>query len=104
VGDDATLHQIDEEGSEAGLDDVPSQHDDHTALFPDGGGYRFDDAPEVARDQDVGQRFEKIAEAAIRAGGRWGSELTRGDLVGPPLDGNRADSGKVCFRRASFTA
>ncbi|HEU4747163.1 MAG TPA: hypothetical protein VFS56_01585 [Gemmatimonadaceae bacterium] len=83
---------------------MTAQHDDHPPLFPDGGGYRLDNAPEVARDQNIGQRFEKFAEAAVRGGWRRGSELTGGNLVRPPLDGNRADSGKICFARAWFTA
>jgi len=98
VGDDAALHEVDEQRGKAGLDDVATEHDDDRAFFPDRDRYRFDHAPEVARDQNVGQRFEEIAEAAIRAR-RWrGSELSGGDLVGTPLDGNGADSGKICFR------
>jgi len=79
---------------------VAAQHHDDRALFPDRSRYGFDHASEVTRDQNIGQRCEEIPEAAIRAGGGGGrgSELSGGNLVRPPLDGDGADSGKVCFR------
>src|SRR3982751_2238313 len=91
--DDAAAHQIDEEWGEARLHDVPAEHDDDTALTPCGGDDRVDDAPEVARDEHVGERRQKRSEAAV-VGGRMG-ELLRLHLVRAPRHGNGADRAKV---------
>jgi hypothetical protein len=56
----------------------------------------FDDAHEIAGDQYVRQRGEESRKTAVAAG--WRCEFSGGDLVWPPLDGDGANPGEVCFR------
>jgi hypothetical protein len=75
---------------------VAAEHDDDcsTTLFCRGNS--VDDAAEIARDENIGKRFEKGGEAAILA--RRRSKLRRDNFVRPPLDRNGADLREIGFR------
>jgi hypothetical protein len=47
---------------------VAAQHDDDGAPIPFCGSNRFDDASEIARDQNVRKGFKECGETAILAG------------------------------------
>jgi hypothetical protein len=50
VGDDTALDEIDEYRRNAGLHDVPAEHDDYAALVSMRIHYRIDDTLEITRD------------------------------------------------------
>jgi hypothetical protein len=81
---------------------VAAEHHDYSSFSLCGAGDRGDYRPEIACDQNIGQRVEKCGEAAILAGRR--RKLGSGDLVGSPLDRDGADSGQIYFRRGWSTA
>jgi hypothetical protein len=89
------IDEIDDQRSEAGLDDVSAEHGDHRAFRACGLGDRGGDAHEIARDENFGKRREKCREAAVLAG--RGSEFGGGNLVRPPLDGDGPNLREVCF-------
>jgi hypothetical protein len=72
---------------------VAAQHHDHCALLARRARNGINDELEVARDEYIGQGGDEIAEGSPGTGARRGSELTSGDLVGPPLDRDGANSG-----------
>jgi hypothetical protein len=96
VGDDPPPHEVDEQRGEPRLDDVAAEHDDDGTIGLCGGDDGRDDTAEVTRDQDVGERVEKVAQ-----GGRCGGALRRtgkllgANLVGASLDGNGAHRAEV---------
>jgi hypothetical protein len=75
---------------------TPEHHDDRSFLSACLGD-RGDNELEIARDENVRKRFQKCREAAVLS--RWRGEFGSGDLVGPPLDWNGANSGEIGFRR-----
>jgi hypothetical protein len=70
---------------------VSAEHDHHRALFFRGCHDGVDHGAEVARDQNVGQRFQESGEAPVIA--RRRGKFRGRDFVGAPLDRNRADFG-----------
>jgi len=68
---------------------VPAEHHDHGAVVLLGRCNGVDDAQEIPRDQNVGERLEERREAAILAGRR--SKFGSGYFVGPTRDRNRAN-------------
>jgi hypothetical protein len=55
VGDDAAIHQIDEEGSEARFHDVAAKHHNYAAGISLCRRDRSHDAEKIAGDENVGQ-------------------------------------------------
>ncbi|MFL5483968.1 MAG: hypothetical protein ACJ8AK_17435 [Gemmatimonadaceae bacterium] len=74
---------------------MAAEHHDNGALALSSGCDGFDNLKEIARDENVGERFQERGEAAVLAG--RGGELSGSDLVRPALNGNRPDLGKICF-------
>ncbi|HEY5021274.1 MAG TPA: hypothetical protein VII30_02180 [Gemmatimonadaceae bacterium] len=84
---------------------MATEHDDDGAAISLCRRYRVYDAKEIARDQDVGERFEERGEAPVLAWRR--RKLRGGNLVRAPLDRNGADFREIGFRdgtRAAVTA
>jgi hypothetical protein len=75
---------------------VAAEHDDDSSPIRFCGRYRVNDATEIARDENVGKRFEKGGEASISA--RRRGKLSRDNFVRAPLDWNGADFGEIGFR------
>jgi hypothetical protein len=75
---------------------VTAEHYDHRAFLSACLGDRGDHELEVARDENVGKRFQECREAAVLQ--RWRGEFRSGDLVGAPLNWNGANSGEIGFR------
>ena len=68
VGDHAAIHEVNEKWRQSRLHDVPAEHYHDRALVFLCRGNRGHDAQEIARDQNVGERFEERGKAAIPAG------------------------------------
>jgi hypothetical protein len=102
MGDDAAIHQLDQERGEARLHDVAAEHHYYSALLLRSGGDGIDYGAEVARDEHIGQGFQKGGETPVLSG--RGGELRSGDLVGAPLDRNGANFRKIDFSRRSVPA
>jgi hypothetical protein len=94
--DRASLHEMDEQRTDAGLDDMSAEHRDDSAAGAGRSGDGVDDGAKVARNQDVGQRAQKGAERRVRL--RRARELIGRDFVGPPRDWNGAYGGEICLR------
>jgi hypothetical protein len=90
------IHQVDEQRRQTGFHDVSAQHHDDRALFPGGGCDRAHDAKKILCHQNVGQRLQEGAEAAVSS--RRGREFGGRDFVGAPFDWNGADFGEIGFR------
>jgi hypothetical protein len=75
---------------------VPAEHHDDAARISLCRGDCGYDAEKIAGDENVGQRLQKRGEAPVLAGRRC--ELFGVNLVGPPLDRNRANFGEIGFR------
>jgi hypothetical protein len=75
---------------------VPAEHHDYTAGISLCRRDRGHDAEKIAGDENVGQRLQKRGKAPVLAGRRC--ELFGVNLVGPPLDRNRANFGEIGFR------
>ncbi|MGZ3566051.1 MAG: hypothetical protein ACXWM4_11000 [Gemmatimonadaceae bacterium] len=48
---------------------MAAKHHDDRALFPGGGCDRANDAEEILRDENMGQRFQECREAAVGSRG-----------------------------------
>jgi hypothetical protein len=85
---------------------VPTEHHDYRALLFDGSCYRGDDVPEIAGNENVGQRGEESGKTAVSDGGRRRRrELAGRNLVRPALDRNGPDFREIRVRaRTAFTA
>jgi hypothetical protein len=68
---------------------VAAEHRNDCAVIFLGEGNGSDNAQEIPRDQDIGERLEKRREAAILAG--RGRKFGGGDFVWPALDRNCAN-------------
>jgi hypothetical protein len=75
---------------------VATEHDDDSSPILFCGRDGVNDATEIARDENVGKRFEKGGEASISA--RRRGKLSRDNFVRAPLDWNGADFGEIGFR------
>ncbi|GMV10504.1 MAG: hypothetical protein AMXMBFR55_22380 [Gemmatimonadota bacterium] len=93
VGDDAAAHEVDEDRGEPGLHHVAAEHDDDAPPRTRGRGDGGDDAAEVARHQDVGERVDEGAERAVGTG--RARELARAHPVGAPRHGDGPDARQV---------
>jgi hypothetical protein len=96
VCDGATLHHFNENGGEAGLDDVTAEHAQDAAAVPGSVDYRIDNREEVAGLENAWQGVEKRREARIFA---WRpSEGVSRNLVGPSTYRDGANSGRINLR------
>jgi hypothetical protein len=75
---------------------VAAEHDDDSSPILFCGRDGVDDAAEIARDENVGKRFEEGGEASISA--RRRGKLSRDYFVRAPLDRNGADFREIGFR------
>ncbi len=95
MGDHAAFHEVDDQRSNACLDDVSAEHQNHCSLCPCGVDDCCDYRAEVRRDEYVRQAGQERGEGAI-ATGRIG-KLFGAHPVSPQLDGNCANFGEVSF-------
>jgi hypothetical protein len=89
VRNDAALHEIDQHRCNAGLYDVAAEHHDDTALEAMRLDHRCCYRLEISGYENVGECTEKCGERRVVAGRRC--KFFGANLVGPPLDWNRAN-------------
>jgi hypothetical protein len=89
MGDDSSLHEIDQERCDSGLNDVTAEHNHDRTLLAGRGGDRSNYRPKISRDQHLGKTRQKGCERPISS--RRLGELLGPDFVRPELHGNRAN-------------
>ena len=92
-GDDAALHQVDDDGPQAALDDVAAEGDDDRGIGLDRRGDGPRQLPQAVGGGRVGQRLEE--GGGIGLGGRRHGQVLQADLVPAVGDGDHAQFRKV---------